>query len=89
MAKKSSLKIKDVDCIGVPKTTFYTAIILIFSAYIGFLVNTNIRLAALENDNENNKSERKELKGNMNTMIEKLSNIEQVLVLKADRKFQN
>lgn len=80
---------KSCDNIGIPKPTFYGAIVTIFTLGIGFVINTNVRLTALEKDNETYKVERKEIREKMDIMLDKLSNIETKLVLKADKKFQN
>lgn len=97
MAKKSLLNINDQnECIGVPKHTFYGAIITIFTLGIAFVINTNVRLTALEKDGENYRKERQEdseskKKSDMkiDQILDKIGGIEKILILKADRKFQN
>lgn len=84
------------ECIGVPKPTFYGAIITIFTLGIAFVINTNVRLTALEKDGENYRKERQEDSENkrmsdmkIDQILDKIGGIEKILILKADRKFQN
>lgn len=97
MAKKTLLNTKESnECIGVPKPTFYGAIVTIFTLGIAFVISTNVRLTALEKDGENYKRERKEDSENkkmsdmkIDQILDKIGGIEKILILKADRKFQN
>lgn len=88
--------LKKDDCVGVPKPTFYGAIITIFTLGIAFVINTNVRLTALEKDGENYRKERQEDSENkkksdmkIDQILDKIGGIEKILILKADRKFQN
>lgn len=88
--------LKKQEYIGVPKPTFYGAIITIFTLGIAFVINTNVRLTALEKDGENYRKERQEDYENkkksdikIDQILDKIGGIEKILILKADRKFQN
>lgn len=89
-------RLRKDDWVGVPKPTFYGAIITIFTLGIAFVINTNVRLTALEKDVENYRKERQEASESkkmsdmkIDQILDKIGGIEKILILKADRKFQN
>lgn len=94
--KQTSQELTETKCIGVPKPTFYGAIITIFTLGIAFVINTNVRLTALEKDGENYRKERQDDAESkkmsdmkIDQILDKIGGIEKILILKADRKFQN
>lgn len=80
---------KSCENVGIPKSTFYGWITTLVTFLIGIAINTNARLSVLENQKINDKENNLEIKRDIGIMLDKLSNIETQLVLKADKKFQN